>query len=118
MVISLARGTRGTGNTPLCNRTAHATTLSLKPFKVNKGCSTRAEANFPRISEAKHGTPPLFFPRATRAVENVSRFAFRGVINDAQAKVGVAWTTKSYSKLACKLLLRRIEKVERLKEVA
>ena len=34
----------------------------------------------------------------------------KGVINDERAKIGVAWTTESYPKLVCKLLLRRIKK--------
>ena len=67
--------------------------------------------------KTRHG--PLFFLRAPRAVENVSRFSlFDGVISDAWAEGGVARTMESYSKLACKMLLRRIENIERLKEVA
>ena len=62
---------------------------------------------------------PLVLFACPRAVENVSRFSlFDGVISDAWAEGGVARIMESYSKLACKMLLRRIENIERLKEVA
>ena len=78
----------------------------------------RAEANFPWVSGVNYGTAPLFFPRATVPLKTFQGSRFKGGISDAWAEGGVARIMESYSKLACKMLLRRIENIERLKEVA
>ena len=78
----------------------------------------RAEANFPWISGANYGTAPLFFPRATVPLKTFQGSRFKVVISVAWAEGSVAWTMESYSKLVYKILLIRIENIERLKEVA